>query len=95
MEAQFFFRATVEGVEETLALGSLYSTVDGHRRRRTHGALIVCRYKGERSLVVIPVKSILSAVALVPCREQDGGDRQFYLVEKPGFSIVDISDIAD
>jgi len=95
MEAHFFFHATVEGIEETLALGSLYSLVDGPRRKHTHGALIVCRYGGESTLVVIRAKDILSVVALVPCKQQDGGSPQVYLVEKFGFGVVDTGDIGD
>jgi len=95
MEAHFFFRATVEGIKETLALGSLYSPVDGHCRKRTHGALIVCRYGGGSTLVVIWAKDILLAVALVPRKQQDGGRPQVYLVEKFGFGVVDTGDIED
>ena len=95
MEAHFFFRATVEGIVETLSLGSLYSPVDEHRIKRTHGALIVCRYGGESTLVVIRAKDILSAVALVPHKQQDGGNPQVYLVEKFGFGVVDTGDIED
>ena len=95
MEARFFFQVTIGGIEETLAMGSLYSPIDGRRRVRTHGALMVCRYDGERGSIVIPVKSILSVVALVPCPAQDGGNQRVFLVEKFGYGVVDTGDILD
>jgi hypothetical protein len=97
VEARFYFRAIVEGIEESLALCSLYSLTDEHHRGRTHGALIVCDYEGERTLVVIRAKSILSVVGMMPFKdpEQDEGGRQFYLVEKFGLGVVDTGDIID
>lgn len=95
MEARFYFQAIVEGVAETLAMCSLYSPADGLLREHTHGALIVCDYEGEDSLVVIPVKSILSVVAMVPFGWQGGGSRRFFLVEKFGLGVVDTGDQID
>ena len=93
VEVRFYFRAIVEGIEETLALGSLYSLADEYHRRCTHGALIVCKYEGEQDLVVIRAKSILSIVGMMPFENEDGGSCRFYLVEKPGLDVVDTGDI--
>ena len=90
-EAQFYFRAIVDGIEEALVLCSLYSPVDNIQRRYSNGALIVCRYQGEDQLVVIRAKSILSAVALVPFT-QGGRIGEFFLAEKFALGVVDTGD---
>ena len=78
---KFFFRATVAGIQESLALGSLYSLADEYLKTYSHGALNVLEYRGDGRLVVIKAKSIVSVVALVPF-EQDDGNRRFFLIEK-------------
>ena len=95
-EARFYFQAKVEGVEETLALCSIYSPVDFDLREYTHGTLNICNYEGEDSLIVIRVASILSVVAMVPVRNQvEGLRRQYFLVEKFALGVVDIGDSVD
>ena len=93
VEVRFFFQATVEGTKATLALGSLYSPANEYHKTRTHGALVVCRYEGEESLVVIRVNSIISVVGMMPFEEQHAGYPQFYLVEKFGLGVVDTGGI--
>jgi len=89
VEVKFYFRATVAGTQESLALGSMYSLADEHLRAYTHGALNVFEYEGENSpLVVIKVDTILSAVAMVPFKQDEGG-RQFFLVEKCALGVID------
>jgi hypothetical protein len=94
VEAWFYFQATVDAVEETLALCSLYSLADEDHREDTSGALNVCDYKGEGNLVVIRAKSILSVVGMMPFQE----DRQrgrFYLTEKFALGVIDTGDTDD
>jgi len=91
VEAQFYFRAIVNGIEEVLVLCSLYSLVDDLQRRYSNGALIVCSYQGEDQLVVIRAKSILSVVALVPFT-QGGRIGEFFLAEKFALGVVDTGD---
>ena len=88
---KFFFRATVAGVQETLALGSMYSLVDDELKIRSYGALNVCNYL-ETPYVVIKTSSILSVVAMVPFEENT--DR-FFLVEKFALGVVHTSDDVD
>jgi hypothetical protein len=90
---KFFFRETVAGVQETLALGVLYSSVDAGLKIYSHGALNVFQHD-ERSLVVIKVDSILSVVAMVPF-EQDSGSGQFFLVEKFALGVIHLEDGLD
>ena len=80
----------IAGIQETLALCSLYSPADGQLNRQTHGALNVFDYRGEESLVVIRVKHIHSVVAMVPFGEQvQGHPPRFFLVEKFALGVVD------
>ena len=50
---------------------------------QSHGTLSSSRYKGEAELRVILVKSVISAVAMVPHK----GDC-FFLAEKPGLEVA-------
>jgi hypothetical protein len=86
IEVKFFFQKMVAGVQESLALGVLYSSVDASLKGYSHGALNVFKHD-ERSLVVIKADSILSVVAMVPS-EQDGGGSQFFLVEKFALGVI-------
>lgn len=88
VKVKFYFRATVAGTVENLALCSLYSLVDNQLRAYGNGALHVFDYKGEESLVVIRVDSILSAVAMVPFKP-DEWDNRFFLVEKCALGVID------
>ena len=73
IEVKFFFCATVAGVQESLALGSLYSLADESFKTQSHGALNVFKYEGDKHLVVIKVDSILSVVAMMPFKQDEGG----------------------
>ncbi|KAF9645765.1 hypothetical protein BDM02DRAFT_3156773 [Thelephora ganbajun] len=94
-EVQFYFQAIVEGINETLALCSLYSPIDNLCREYSNSALNVCRYEGGNHLVVIWVKSILSVVVMVPFVRQGEQVREFFLVEKFALGVIDTGDIVD
>lgn len=90
MEVKFFFRVIVAGVPETVALGSMYSVANEHIRQDTHGALNVFDHRGEEGLVVIPVTSILSVIAMVPFGERaEGSFARFFLCEKFALGVID------
>jgi len=91
---RFYFRATVAGVQESLLLGSMYSLVDDAIEEHSHGALNVHRHQGEDSLVVIRADSILSAVAMVPFKQEDAGQR-FALVDHPALDIINPNNALD
>jgi len=91
VEAQFYFQAVTEGIEEPLALCSLYSLPDENKGEYTHDALNVHSYEGEDDLIVIRVKTILSIVGMMPFKET--GD--FYLTEKFSLGVVDTGDTVD
>ena len=92
-EVKFFFVEIFGGEPRGLALASLYSPPNENLLRLTHDTLIVCEYKGEENLVVIPVQSILSVVAMVPfpCVP---GDMHF-MIEKIGLDVIDTDDTID
>jgi len=85
VEIRFFFRATINGIKESLALCSLYSFSDEQRREYSHGALHVHDYRGEDELCVIRVKTILSIVGMMPVP----GTPDFYLLEKFSLGVID------
>ena len=94
VDVRFYFRATVAGVQESLSLGSMYSLVDDAIKEHSHGALNVHKHEGEDSLVVIRADSILSAVAMVPFKQEDAGQR-FALVEHPALDIINPDNALD
>jgi len=83
-EVKFFFHASIARVQETLALGSMYSPVDNELKIRSYGALNVCNHV-ETPYVVIKANSILSVVAMVPFEENTS---RFFLVEKFALGVV-------
>lgn len=46
---------------------SLYSLPDHDLLEKTFETLYVCQYQGDTALLVIPVKSIVALVAMIPC----------------------------
>jgi hypothetical protein len=78
------------------ALVSLYSPPNEYLLKYTNTTLAVCRYRGERSLVVIGVKSILSVVAMVPFPFSiDGHGDQYFMIEKMGLDVAEADDPED
>ena len=91
---KFFFRDTVAGAQEALALGSMYSPVDIDLRKYTHGALNVFDYQGDDALVVVKANTIRSVVAMVPFADVEMSSR-FFLVEKFALGVIDTGIIVD
>ena len=90
MEARLYFRVTIAGIQETLALCSLYSPANGQLNRESYGALNAFDYRGKESLVVIQAIAILSVVAMVPFGEPvQGHNTRFSSVEKFALGVVD------
>jgi len=94
IEVRFYFRATVAGVQESLALGSMYSLVDSDLEEHSYGALNVFKHGGEDSMVVINANSILSVVAMAPYKPEDGGCR-FSSIEHPALGLIDPDNTLD
>jgi hypothetical protein len=96
-EVYFFYRISVEGDQwRPVALISLYSAPDPALLRISSDTLIVCRYHGDDSLVLVEAQAIKSVVAMVPFIEKaEGGrprrhDGRFYLAEQPGLSLAEL-----
>jgi hypothetical protein len=85
----FFFRVGFDA-RKTLALVSLFSTPDEALHQHTYGVLTVCKYQGERSLVVIEIESISAVVGMVPfCKQVEGSDPMYFLAERLGLDVYD------
>ncbi|KAF5335649.1 hypothetical protein D9758_017763 [Tetrapyrgos nigripes] len=82
---------------ETLAMISRYSNPDANLLRISHGVVMSCSYQGEDDLVVYPASMIEAVVAMVPhskLSESKMGDawkERYFVVEKPGLDVADIS----
>jgi hypothetical protein len=82
-EVQFFFRTKVGDEELSFALISVYTAPDATLLVRSHGTLWSCEYRAEAELRVIPAKSIISVVAMVPHK-----DDHFFVTEKLGLEVA-------
>ncbi|KAH8802337.1 hypothetical protein DL96DRAFT_1773948 [Flagelloscypha sp. PMI_526] len=75
---QYFFRYTIDGQAETLAMVSVFSPPDKDLLHQSSGSLWAAHYRGADDLRVIEAKSIQSVVAMIPFplkgnkRGQDG-----------------------
>jgi hypothetical protein len=69
--------------EESFALVSLYTAPDATMLTRSHGTLWSCEYQDETALKVIPVKSIISVVGMVPHKTD-----RFFVTEKLGLEVA-------
>lgn len=93
----FFYRISVEGGQwRPVALVSLYSTPDPTLLRISSNTLIVCRYLGDGSLVLVDAQAIKAVIAMIPFIEKaEGGrprhhDGRFYVGEHPGLSLAEL-----
>ena len=95
-EVRFYFIKTVRDEPRALALVSLYSPPDEYLLQLSSNTLVVCGHQGERALVVIDAKSILSVVAMVPFPFMVGGQGdQYFMIEKIGLDVIDTDDSDD
>ncbi|KAJ6529004.1 hypothetical protein B0H19DRAFT_889358, partial [Mycena capillaripes] len=96
-EVHFYFRAKIQGTADTLALVDLYSEPDEEFLRDSYGTVAICAHGEGKHLVVIPVKDILSVVAMVPLTIIPGASERYldpetsyFLVEKPGLDLMEL-----
>lgn len=96
-EVIFYFRHQVNNIAQTLALVSLLSLPDQNFLKVSYGTLVVCSHLGDDGLVVVPVTSIRSVIALPPlpptteeiAKGLTEADRnRFFVSEKPGLDVV-------
>ena len=89
---KFFFVKTLGGEPRGLALVSLYSPPRGDLLQLSHDTLVVCKYQAE-CLIVIPIQSVISVVAMVPLPVSAGD--AYFMIEKIGLDVIDIDDTGD
>ena len=96
-EVYFFYRIHLEeGEWRPVALISLYSTPDPDILETTSGVLVVCRYQGDDSLVLVEAQAIKSLIAMFPFLEKAEGGRarrhegRFYVGEMPGLTLAEL-----
>ena len=96
-EVYFFYRINIaEDQWRPVALISLYSAPDPNLLETSSGTLLVCKYQGDNSLVLVEAQAIKSVVAMVPFMEKPEGSSQrshsgrFFVVEMPGQSLAEL-----
>ncbi|KAJ6535144.1 hypothetical protein B0H19DRAFT_1004445, partial [Mycena capillaripes] len=97
-EVHFYFRAEIQGTVQTLALVDLYSEPDEEFAHESYNTVIICGHGKGEHLAVIPAKSILSVVAMVPLSIIPGSNERYrtpetdyFLVEKPGLELMELA----
>ncbi|KAA1473018.1 hypothetical protein DENSPDRAFT_899721 [Dentipellis sp. KUC8613] len=89
-EVQFYFRVTINGVTQNLALVSLYSEPDQNLLQASFKTVWACHYQGQNALKVIKINAIKAVVGMVPfpvgsyTQEQNIQQRPCFVVEKIG-----------
>ncbi|TBU36354.1 hypothetical protein BD309DRAFT_878514 [Dichomitus squalens] len=103
-EIQYFFGLKkmrddggTDEVDMTLAMASIFTPPDPAILQDTYGALMACQYQGDTSREVVPVKDIVSVIAMVPLvpRREEVEDphaaqlyaNRFFVVERLGFDM--------
>ena len=96
-EVYFFYRISIgQNQWRPVALISLYSTPDPALLKVSSDTLLVCRYHGDESLILVDAQAIKSVVAMVPFMEKSVGGQprrrngRFFVVEKPGLSLAEM-----
>lgn len=96
-EVYFFYRIGVgEDRWMPVALISLYSAPDPALLELSSDTLLVCKYHGDASLVLVKAQTIKSVIAMIPFMEKPEGGRprrhegRFFVVEKPGLSLTEL-----
>ena len=96
-EIQYFFRLRFSADEvHSLALVTLFSLPDPEILRCSSQTVYLCRYQGDMALKVVEVKTIKAVVSMVPdLKVTPAGNveelGQFFLVEKPGLDIAELT----
>jgi len=96
-EVHFFYRISI-GIDQwrPVALISLYSPPDPDLLKISSDTLLVCKYQGDDSLILVEAQAIKSVIAMVPFMEkpEDGSPRyhdgRFFVVEMPGQSLAEL-----
>lgn len=72
---------------------SVFSDPDPHLLAKSHGVVLSCTYSGDENLIVTEYSSISSVIAMVPHWPPgwNEGSSQYFVVEKPGLDIADLS----
>jgi hypothetical protein len=86
-EVQFFFQLNINNREETVALISVFGNPDPHLLQESSGALIVCEYRGNNFLEIIPVKAISTCIAMIPFTNNPE-DNLFFICNKMGLDVA-------
>ena len=95
-EVRYYFFNVFRGELRPFALVSLFSPPNQYILESTQTTLAVCRYYGDRALVIIDAKSILSVVAMIPFPFLvDGYAEQFFMVEQIGLDVIEVDNSAD
>lgn len=89
-EVKFYFQVTtVQWEDITLALVSLYSSPSQQLLDESYNTLVSCLSQGDAGLRVIPVKSIIAVVGMVPHTPFGPGTAtKHFVVEKPGLDVA-------
>lgn len=85
-EVQFFFQLKIGDIEEMVALISVFGNPDQHLLQESSGALLVCEYRGNNSLEVIPVKTISTCITMIPFKNPE--DNRFFVCNKMGLDVA-------
>ena len=88
--------STLGEVNEGLLLSSHSTQLQIPLLKISSDMLLVCRYQGDDSLVLVEAQTIKSVIVMVPFMEKPEGGRPrrhdgwYFVVEKPGLSLAEL-----
>ena len=94
----FQFSITVNGERknETYALVSRYSPPHAEILKKSHNTYWSCTHGKIEDMEIIPVKTILSAVSIIPHNLfQDDSEQRYFVVERPGLEVAHMGGVEE
>lgn len=64
----------------------MFDDPDPHLLQESSGALVVCKYRGNNSLEVIPAKTISTCIAMIPFKTPE--ENLFFVCNKMGLDVA-------
>jgi hypothetical protein len=100
-EVLFYFQLPVtldngQKENETYALVSIYSPPHAETLKNSYNTYWSCTHGRPQDMKVIPVKTIVSVVAMIPHKLfQNDSEQRYFLAEKPGLEVARIGGVEE
>jgi hypothetical protein len=99
-EVSFYFQLPIEengeSKNKTYALISRYSPPHAEILQKSHNTYWSCTHGRIENIEIVPAKTILSVVSIIPHKLfEDDSEQRYFVVEKPGLDVVRIGGVEE